>query len=306
MSIADRSILACWGVQGRPGRAAVPGHHRPRAARTSARSTRSPTPSRCAAGEVIRIRTTGGGGWGDPLDRDPALVVRDVRVAQGVAPRRRSRRLRRGADRLARRRRPRRTTRTRPPPSAPAGRRADRGVLRPRPGLRAAVRGRGVRRGRPAWLTSCCVRQPSRTCPQSRASGTLRGTTRTTARCPTRSSHCARRRRCWRARRTLVPDSIVAERDGAVVGFAATGGDEVGELFVAQEARGTAARPGCCCARPSRPYGARGTALPASGSCPAMPALAASTSGRAGATRVMSTTRSTDRTARSRCPAGST
>jgi N-methylhydantoinase B len=27
---------------------------------------------------VIRIRTTGGGGWGDPLDRDPALVVRDV------------------------------------------------------------------------------------------------------------------------------------------------------------------------------------------------------------------------------------
>jgi predicted TIM-barrel fold metal-dependent hydrolase len=30
------------------------------------------------AGEVIRIRTTGGGGWGDPLERDPALVVRDV------------------------------------------------------------------------------------------------------------------------------------------------------------------------------------------------------------------------------------
>ena len=30
------------------------------------------------AGEVIRIRTTGGGGWGDPLVRDPALVVRDV------------------------------------------------------------------------------------------------------------------------------------------------------------------------------------------------------------------------------------
>ena len=30
-------------------------------------------------GEVIRIRTTGGGGWGDPLDRDAALVERDVR-----------------------------------------------------------------------------------------------------------------------------------------------------------------------------------------------------------------------------------
>ena len=30
------------------------------------------------AGELIRIRTTGGGGWGDPLVRDPELVVRDV------------------------------------------------------------------------------------------------------------------------------------------------------------------------------------------------------------------------------------
>ena len=37
----------------------------------------------------------------------------------------------------------------------------------------------------------------------------------------------------------LVPDSVVAERDGSVVGFAATGGDEVAELFVAREARGT-------------------------------------------------------------------
>ena len=27
---------------------------------------------------MIRIRTTGGGGWGDPLARDPGLVVRDV------------------------------------------------------------------------------------------------------------------------------------------------------------------------------------------------------------------------------------
>ncbi|MGZ5401418.1 MAG: hydantoinase B/oxoprolinase family protein, partial [Nocardioides sp.] len=37
------------------------------------------------AGEVIRIRTTGGGGWGDPLQRDPALVVRDV-VWRKVSP----------------------------------------------------------------------------------------------------------------------------------------------------------------------------------------------------------------------------
>ena len=38
-----------------------------------------------AAGEVIRIRTTGGGGWGNPLERDPALVVRDV-VWRKVSP----------------------------------------------------------------------------------------------------------------------------------------------------------------------------------------------------------------------------
>jgi N-methylhydantoinase B len=30
------------------------------------------------AGELIRIRTTGGGGWGDPLERPYDEVVRDV------------------------------------------------------------------------------------------------------------------------------------------------------------------------------------------------------------------------------------
>ena len=39
----------------------------------------------------------------------------------------------------------------------------------------------------------------------------------------------------------LVPDSVVAERGGEVVGFASTGGDEVAELFVAREARGSSA-----------------------------------------------------------------
>ncbi|HEY7044430.1 MAG TPA: hydantoinase B/oxoprolinase family protein, partial [Nocardioidaceae bacterium] len=31
-----------------------------------------------SAGQVIRIRTTGGGGWGDPLERPYAEVARDV------------------------------------------------------------------------------------------------------------------------------------------------------------------------------------------------------------------------------------
>lgn len=77
MSIADRSILACWGVKG--GKAGKsfevvidPGG--PNERQVDALADSEPV----KAGETIRIRTTGGGGWGDPLERDPALVVRDV------------------------------------------------------------------------------------------------------------------------------------------------------------------------------------------------------------------------------------
>jgi N-methylhydantoinase B len=38
-----------------------------------------------AAGEVIRIDTTGGGGWGDPLEREPWRVALDVRQGK-VSP----------------------------------------------------------------------------------------------------------------------------------------------------------------------------------------------------------------------------
>jgi N-methylhydantoinase B len=77
MSIADRSILACWGVKGgragRPFEVTIdPGG--PDERTIDALADAEPVP----AGTVIRIRTTGGGGWGDPLDRDPAAVVRDV------------------------------------------------------------------------------------------------------------------------------------------------------------------------------------------------------------------------------------
>jgi len=77
MSIADRSILACWGVRGgkagRPFQVTIdPGG--PHEREVDALADAEPV----TAGEVIRIRTTGGGGWGDPLLRDPALVVRDV------------------------------------------------------------------------------------------------------------------------------------------------------------------------------------------------------------------------------------
>jgi N-methylhydantoinase B len=78
MSIADRSILACWGVKGgkagRPFQVSIDAGG-PNEREVDALADAAPV----AAGEVIRIRTTGGGGWGDPLDRDPELVVRDVR-----------------------------------------------------------------------------------------------------------------------------------------------------------------------------------------------------------------------------------
>jgi N-methylhydantoinase B len=77
MSIADRSILSCWGVAGgragRPFRITVdPGG--PDEHDVDALADAEPL----AAGTVVRIRTTGGGGWGDPLDRPVEEVLRDV------------------------------------------------------------------------------------------------------------------------------------------------------------------------------------------------------------------------------------
>jgi len=78
MSIADRSILSCWGVRGgkagRPFSVTIdPGG--PNEREVDALADAEPV----KAGEVIRIRTTGGGGWGDPLDRPFDEVLRDVR-----------------------------------------------------------------------------------------------------------------------------------------------------------------------------------------------------------------------------------
>jgi len=76
--VADRSILSCWGVNG--GKAGAP-----------FRVTLRPgTPDEkvlpglvddepMQAGDLARIETTGGGGWGDPLEREVELVQADVR-----------------------------------------------------------------------------------------------------------------------------------------------------------------------------------------------------------------------------------
>ena len=87
LSIADRSILSCWGLRGgragEPFRVTIdPGGPNERVLPGLA----DDEPVR--AGEVVRIETTGGGGWGDPLERDPEAVALDVRqdkVSPGAA-----------------------------------------------------------------------------------------------------------------------------------------------------------------------------------------------------------------------------
>jgi N-methylhydantoinase B len=77
MSIADRSLLACWGVRGgKAGRSFEvvidPDGENERV--VDALADAEPV----RAGEIIRIRTTGGGGWGDPLERPYDEVARDL------------------------------------------------------------------------------------------------------------------------------------------------------------------------------------------------------------------------------------
>ena len=78
MSIADRSILACWGVKGgKAGRSfeVTIDLGGPTERTVDALADAEPV----LAGQVIRIRTTGGGGWGDPFERPYDEVERDLR-----------------------------------------------------------------------------------------------------------------------------------------------------------------------------------------------------------------------------------
>ncbi|MDQ6674333.1 MAG: hydantoinase B/oxoprolinase family protein [Chloroflexota bacterium] len=77
LSVADRSILSCWGLNGgragKPFRVTVdPGG--PNQRHLEGLVDEEPIP----AGTLVRIDTTGGGGWGDPLEREPELVALDV------------------------------------------------------------------------------------------------------------------------------------------------------------------------------------------------------------------------------------
>jgi len=77
LSVADRSILGCWGLAG--GRAGAPFRVTvdpggPNERVLPGLVDDEPIP----AGSLVRIETTGGGGWGDPLEREPDLVGLDV------------------------------------------------------------------------------------------------------------------------------------------------------------------------------------------------------------------------------------
>ncbi len=78
MSIADRSILACRGLKG--GRAGMPFEVTVDLGGPTEHVVDALADAEeVKAGQVIRIRTTGGGGWGDPLTRPYAAVERDLR-----------------------------------------------------------------------------------------------------------------------------------------------------------------------------------------------------------------------------------
>ena len=77
LSTADRSILRCYGVAG--GRAGGPfrvtiNPGRPEERDVPAMADDEPV----KAGDIWHVVTTGGGGWGDPLEREPELVRLDV------------------------------------------------------------------------------------------------------------------------------------------------------------------------------------------------------------------------------------
>ena len=73
----DRATIPPWGING--------GRHGGCSTKTLIRASGEVVelPSKIdqvpvGAGDTLVFRTAGAGGWGDPLDRDPALVLRDV------------------------------------------------------------------------------------------------------------------------------------------------------------------------------------------------------------------------------------
>jgi N-methylhydantoinase B len=78
ISTADRSILSCYGVKG--GKAGLPyraivNPGTPQEQQLPGLNDDVPLKK----GDLLRLLTTGGGGWGDPLERNPEAVLLDLR-----------------------------------------------------------------------------------------------------------------------------------------------------------------------------------------------------------------------------------
>jgi N-methylhydantoinase B len=80
---ADRVRLGCYGVAG--GRAGEPFCVTVDLSGAAKKLGGLVDGEPLKAGQVVRVVTTGGGGWGDPLEREPELVLRDV-VQRKVSP----------------------------------------------------------------------------------------------------------------------------------------------------------------------------------------------------------------------------
>jgi len=77
LSVADRSILSCWGLAG--GKAGAPFRVTVDPGGPNERVLPGLVDDEpIAAGTLVRVETTGGGGWGDPLEREPERVAVDV------------------------------------------------------------------------------------------------------------------------------------------------------------------------------------------------------------------------------------
>src|SRR5499427_8228905 len=87
LCVADRAILSCWGLRG--GRAGAPFRVTVDPGGPNERVLPGLVDDEpIAADTLVRVETTGGGGWGDPLEREPEMVALDVRqgkVGAGAA-----------------------------------------------------------------------------------------------------------------------------------------------------------------------------------------------------------------------------
>ena len=77
LCVADRAILSCWGLRG--GKASAPFRVTIDPGGPNERVLPGLVDDEpIYAGMLVRVETTGGGGWGDPLEREPELVALDV------------------------------------------------------------------------------------------------------------------------------------------------------------------------------------------------------------------------------------